>query len=333
MNVLVIFTGGTIGSTAVNGYVTTDGNKPYKLIELYGQKTDSDVIFDTICPYETLSEDMTCKNLFILVKTIREELCKKYDGIIVTHGTDTIQYTAATLSYTLGCETIPVVLVSSNYVLEDKRANGLNNFYYAVEFIRAKMGRGVFVSYQNTGDIPKIHRASRLLEHPVYSDDINSLGDIFYGSFSGDKYIPNPEYLKSVKKSDDVIFDIPSDKWDSDILFIRPYPGKRYPMIDKDIKGVIHHTYHSGTICSKTPGLDTFSKKASDYNIPVFMTGTGKGSDYESTKIYKELGFHKLPYASPVSMYIKLWLAVNRGVSVIETMNKCISEDFLTELH
>ena len=329
MKILVIFTGGTIGSTLTDGYISTDKSKQYKLIELYEKIKKRDVTFDTISPYETLSENITCKELYTLVKTIKNELNNDYDGIIVTHGTDTLQYTAATLSYTLGCSTIPVVLVSSNYVLEDKRANGLDNFYYAVEFICSKKGKGVFVSYQNTGDVLKIHRASRLLEHPVYSDDVDSLDGIIYGSFKGDNFIINPEYMTNCIESEDITFDIPSDNQLSDIMIIRPFPGMTYPAIDKNIKGILHHTYHSGTICSKTPGIKEFADKASYYNIPVFVTGINKGADYESTKIYEDLGFHKLPYATPISMYIKLWLTVNNGLPVVETMNKCISEDII----
>ena len=326
MKILVVFTGGTIGSTSINGYVSPDGKKPYYLLELYNKRKKNDIVFETICPYETLSENMTCYTLFRLVNILKDKLKKDYDGIIVTHGTDTLQYTAATLSYTLGSNTIPVVLVSSNYVLNDKRANGLDNFYYAVEFICSQKGRGVFVSYKNTGDVPKIHRASRLLEHPVYSDDLDSLGGICYGSFDNDKFIQKSSYTAGDESG--ITLGIPDDNWSSDIMMIRPYPGMRYTIPDKSIKGILHLTYHSGTICSLTPGIKDFAVFTNSHDIPVFLAGTGKGADYESTKVYEELGFNKLPYSAPIAMYIKLWLTIRNNLPVIDTMNKCIGEDF-----
>ena len=66
--------------------------------------------------------------MLFLAKYIKEQIeSEKYDGIIITHGTDTLQYTSAMLGYMFDDVSIPIVLVSSNYVLEDKRANGLIN--------------------------------------------------------------------------------------------------------------------------------------------------------------------------------------------------------------
>jgi L-asparaginase len=49
-----------------------------------------------------------------LITTVKENLSSDYDGIIVTHGTDTLGYSAAALAYALGNGTVPVCLVSSN---------------------------------------------------------------------------------------------------------------------------------------------------------------------------------------------------------------------------
>lgn len=55
------------------------------------------------------------------------------EGIILTHGSDTIQYTASFLSCIEEFTHIPVMVVCSNYVLTDNRANGLRNFSAAVD--------------------------------------------------------------------------------------------------------------------------------------------------------------------------------------------------------
>jgi L-asparaginase len=61
-------------------------------------------------------------------------------------------YTAAYLGLKLGLCDIPVVLVSAAYPLSDSRSNGLDNFRGAVDFIRSGVGKGVFVSYRNSGE-------------------------------------------------------------------------------------------------------------------------------------------------------------------------------------
>ena len=135
MKILVIFTGGTIGSTCENGIISPDKEKKYRLLEAYfanGGKAE----FDTAQPYTVLSENLNGEHLSLLYKSVKEAISQNiYDGIIVTHGTDTLQYTSAFLSYMLGLCNTPVVLVSSNYPIDNPKANGVDNFTAAVDFI------------------------------------------------------------------------------------------------------------------------------------------------------------------------------------------------------
>jgi len=80
-----------------------------------------------------------------LITAIEAQHPEHYDGIIITHGTDTLAYTAAALSFYFNAIKIPILLVSSDYPLDDSKANGLDNFMCAVEFIRQKCGQ-VFLS-------------------------------------------------------------------------------------------------------------------------------------------------------------------------------------------
>ena len=61
----------------------------------------------------------------------------------------------------VGLSSAPVVLVSSNYPLDDVRANGLDNFCGAIDFLRQfPDAKGVYVANKNTGEaLKKIGRA------------------------------------------------------------------------------------------------------------------------------------------------------------------------------
>ena len=151
MNILVIFTGGTIGSAVSDGWISPSDDMKYLLLEKYREKTGDDIEFDTLNPYTILSENLTAEYLNMLTDCVKKNI-SLYDGIIVAHGSDTLQYTAAALSLVLGNDIVPVMLVSSNYPLEDERANGTDNFIAATEFITAKAGKGVFISYKNKNE-------------------------------------------------------------------------------------------------------------------------------------------------------------------------------------
>lgn len=337
MKILVIFTGGTIGSTENSDYISPDSSKPYKLLDLYKKyakenQNHRDIEFDILSPYQILSENITCDNFKMLSECLNRIDKSLYDGIIITHGTDTLQYTSAFVGYIMAGLNIPIVLVSANYVLEDLRSNGVDNFYYAVEFICQKKGTGVFVSYRNTGDYPKIHFATRIIMHKAYSDDIYSVCNSYYGYFDGDKFNYNKK-ISAVTKKQKNIFNVPDGSCSSsNILVIHPYPGMEYTLPNENIKAILHYTYHSGTLCSNLPGLFKFTKYAKSKNIPIFITGAGLGASYESIKYYKEHGFYVLPVASPEAMYIKLWLCIinNKDVNEIEkVMSSSLADDIL----
>jgi L-asparaginase len=73
---------------------------------------------------------------------------KLYDGIVVTHGTDTMAYTSSILSYMLQAIRIPVVLTGSQLPLEHQLSDAPQNLRCA--FAMAGSGiPGVFVAFHD----------------------------------------------------------------------------------------------------------------------------------------------------------------------------------------
>ena len=177
MNITVIFTGGTIGSSVQQNFVSTDTQMPYRLLAMYEteQKKKGAAIphFQTEAPYTTLSEYMDGSHLNLLISCIREQLTKDIDGIIVTHGTDTLPFTAAALGMCFAYAKVPILLVSSNYILDDPRANGLTNFTAAVDYITSPtLPTAVGIAYCNTGSTPKIYNALGIYNHYPFDDSL-----------------------------------------------------------------------------------------------------------------------------------------------------------------
>ena len=143
-NILLVFTGGTIGSTVTDGTINTSGTSPFKLIQQFQAhyKNHQSINFNTIRPIEILSENLAPCVWETIIAAIEAEQPERYDGIIITHGTDTLSFTAAALSFYFHAVKIPMLLVSSDYPLDDCRANGLENFICAVEFILQQKQRG-----------------------------------------------------------------------------------------------------------------------------------------------------------------------------------------------
>ena len=146
MKILVIFTGGTIGSTVKDGWISADNTAKYTLIENYKNSFGDSVCFDTCEPYFMLSENLSAKHLNLLTESVKEALSKDFDGIIITHGTDTLHFSAAAIHLAFSGADIPIVFVSANYPLENALSNGQANFEAAVKLIQSGISSGVYIS-------------------------------------------------------------------------------------------------------------------------------------------------------------------------------------------
>lgn len=297
MRISAVFTGGTISCSVNGGVLSPDGNNSFLLL-----KSRTDVRFETCVPYTILSENLTAHELELLYKTVLQLQDGGFDGIIIAHGTDTLQFTAAYLAEKLGlCET-PVVLVSANFPLSDSRSNGYDNFSAAVDLIASKKGRGVFVTYRNRGDdFTAVHRGGELLSHAAYSDSLQSLDGNVFGLIADGGFVPNGRYAEHCNENGS------AGRLSGRVLWLRAHPGMVYPHVD-GAKAVLLEGYHSGTLNTDSRELKSFCEAAFEKNVPVYLTGSEEGFNYESKLKFDELKIKVLPKMPPVTAYIKLWL-------------------------
>lgn len=90
-NILLITTGGTISSiVSKEGLVPSNSQEILKEFGLHNLDINLSVL-DLMCKDST---NISPKDWVIIAKAIYNNL-KKYDGIVVTHGTDTMAYTTS----------------------------------------------------------------------------------------------------------------------------------------------------------------------------------------------------------------------------------------------
>ncbi len=313
MKISVIFTGGTIGSKLSGGYIGVSGC-PYALIENWRRKHGG-CEFDTCEPYTILSENSSFEHLCKLAACAREKSAAA-EAVIITHGTDTLCYTAAFLGLALSDIKKPIVLVSSGCPLEDERANGQQNFAAAVEL--AKSGEaGVFAVWYADGEA-RVHRGVRLLPHAPYSDMLVSLPNLSEtaGGFCGESEITRRF------KDDPHGFDQTRR-----VLTLTCRPDMYYPQLTADVSAVMFESYHSGTMCADER-LAEFAERAAAEGVPIFIAGAGgREAEYESVKQYRALGIIPLPAVSPTAAYVKLSIAAAYRMEIPAVMAKnCAGE-------
>lgn len=311
-NILVVFTGGTIGSVATGGTIHTSDSTAFKLIQLFEQHYENhrQIHFDTIQPLQILSENLAPDAWNILIAAIEAARPDRYDGIIMTHGTDTLAYTACALSFYFNSVKIPMLLVSSDYPLDQPKANGLENFICAVEFIRQINRAGVFVPYRNQRQITQLHQGTRLACSLQLSGDFFSVQGKSYMQFTNRQFsLLNPPTEST--------YSIPLKAgFSGRILMIKPYPGLDYTRFNlNNVDAVLHDLYHSGTACASLQWGDNYSliefiKRCEKQNTTVYLAPAIKSTDaYQSTQALIEQGAKVIWNMSIEAAYVKLLLA------------------------
>lgn len=327
MKILVIFTGGTIGSSTVGEYTSPDQKNNYVLLENYYKKYGKETALPDCCPFTMLSENLSYKELNKLIETVAENLNKDYDGIIITHGTDSLQYTASALAYCFPAAKIPVVLVSSRYPLSHPGQNGDENFASAVAFIKSRQNGGVYISYRNEGDAAThIHYGTRAFSHLEISDSVYSISEQFYATVTDGRVTLNPHYKGSEKAIQNTCYEFAGD---SSVLVVSSVPGDSYSYSLEGKKAVLLRPYHSGTVNTASDDFRAFCLRAKEKGIPVFIPRADIETAYASTELFNELSIRYLPCMTFVSAYVKLWIAVSSCYDIAEFMYKPLSDEFI----
>lgn len=309
--ILVITTGGTIESVLSNGVIAPDMSTKSQLIDNYQNNYSDDISFEIINFSVLLSENINPDFWVKLYETIMYIDFTQYNGIIITHGSDTLCYTSCALSLLLNNIPIPVIITASNYPLGDKRTNGYTNFNASVRFILKTKFNGVFCAWSNDNVTVNIHIASHIMQSRTFENK-------FIGITEPICIITNDTIKLSSKQSEchnnTVQFKRINPVFSTDILRIMPYPGLNYNniCITGNIKAILHETYHSSTVCTEDGNfsIENLIIRCKEYDIPLFIAPfDSKGGIYKSEKIYETENVYILKDISSECAIIKLMLA------------------------
>lgn len=289
--ICVIFTGGTIGSAEADGKISLSGGAKKQLLETYERREGKRAEFTAVEAVNMLSENVQKNDLDAIYSAVKDALNKDYDGIIITHGTDTLCFTANYFSQLLCDAKKPIVLVSALFPLSDKRSNGTDNFDGAVKFILKERLPGVYVSFKNDGEPIKIHLASRL----IFSDQLTG----FYHSVLGEHLAeiegenvtivqsPHNPTREQIRLNAQVAAPVDNELCD-DIMFVTARSLLYFAMYDFEKvkpKAIILELYHSGTVCMSggAHNFVHFAEYCRRFGVPIVIAPmSSEANVYES---------------------------------------------------
>ena len=141
-SILIIYTGGTIGMKED----PSDGTlKPFDFSQIKEEVPELnkfDVRIDSYTFDPLIDSSDVEPALWTSLGGLIAERYEDYDGFVILHGTDTMAYSASTLSFMLEGLTKPVVLTGSQLPIGVPRTDGKENLIGAVEIAAAKDADG-----------------------------------------------------------------------------------------------------------------------------------------------------------------------------------------------
>lgn len=210
------------------------------------------------------SSDFQPQHWSLLAHEIHENY-EKYDGFVVTHGTDTLSYTASALSFALGPIGKPVVLTGAQLPFTDLRSDAKNNLVNAFRAAAADIGEVVVVF----GD--QILRGNRSTKknkkhfNAFYSPNYPKLGDNYADVSLDTVHLP-----RSSKKPS------PPIHFEPNVVVVTITPGLNphffIPMLSQGVKGCVLRGYGLDNLPIRDNSFLPFLELAKKQNIPVILS-------------------------------------------------------------
>lgn len=320
--ILVILTGGTIGSKNQGGTVDVNTSSAYRIVSLYNEEYGDDIDFDVLQPTNKLSENIVYEDWERLCNCLDNVDINLYKGIVICHGSDTLSYTSSLVGMLYNHLPIPIVLIASNYELDNPLSNGLFNFRTAVCVINT-VKKGVYVAY----GVEKrdVYLATRLVESDPYNDKFSSFDGKVWGEVINNSLVVNNKpTLEEIYSNKTSVVKRPM-ALKKNVMLIRPYPNMNYENINLNgVSAVVHYMYHSATACTvgRETSLLNFSQRCRQLGVRLYVASF-KDRDikraYMSSREILSAGAMPMFNISEESAYIKVLICENSDVKTENT--------------
>jgi len=186
--------------------------------------------------YQMLSENIEVSHWQTLAESIAQELNSGAAGVVIPHGTDTLGYTAAALSFLLKNLSGPVVLVGAQRSSDRPSSDAAQNLTAAAAIAATSdIGEVIVVMHGETSDtFSTIHRGTKVRKfHTSRRDAFQTVNDIALGKVEDNAITLQAPYRKKTKGP------VTTDTlMEEDVAILYFYPGMKPQDIPKK-KGIV----------------------------------------------------------------------------------------------
>ena len=253
-----------------------------------------------------------------------------YDGVVISHGTDTMSYSAAALSYMLRNLDKPVVLTGSQLTLAAENSDGPANLYNA--FAVAAEGRpGVYVVF--AGKIIRGCRAVKVRTQDTeafYSINAPLAGTVSNGQVTWHNPLPQPTAPHTL-----------AAHCQSRVLLLKLAPGMEANVVEAAVilgyRGLVVEGYGTGNVTNMRRDMASALAKAIQGGMAVAVTSQCllEASDmslYEPGLVMQAAGAIPAFDMTTEALYVKLCWALGQSPD-LATVRIIMAQNIAGEMH
>ena len=319
-NILLIYTGGTIGMIKNSETGALENFNFNDLLESIPELN----LLDCNISSKSFSNPIDSSNMkpsnWIEIGTIIEDNYKNYDGFVILHGSDTMSYTASALSFMLENLAKPVIFTGSQLPIGDLRTDAKENLITSIQIASLVENNQPVVQEVGLYFEYKLYRANRTTK--INAEHFEAFDSPNYPPLiiSGVNLSINYQSLLTAKKNKKLVV---HKIFEPNILLVKLFPGINKETINHlfstpNLKGMIFETYGSGNITNEKWFLKAL-KTIIDKKIPVVnVTQCAGGSVdmkiYSTNVIYRNIGIISGKDISTEAAVTKLMLMLGQNI-------------------
>jgi glutamyl-tRNA(Gln) amidotransferase subunit D len=285
--------------------------------------------------YNILSEDMKPEYWVKAAEEIANDISNGADGVVIAHGTDTMHYTSAALSFMLKTP-VPIIITGAQRSSDRPSSDANINLIDSVIAAKSDIAEVCVCMHGSLNDeYTYLHKGTKVRKmHTSRRDTFRSINTQPIAKIQNKKIKINPDYSYTKRGDNEVELNNSIEK---KVGFIKSFPGISPDYIeyhiDKGYKGIVIE----GTGLGHVPNtlIDSF-KRAKNENIPIVMTsqclyGRVNMNVYSTGRKIIDAGVISALDMTPETTYVKLCWALGQSEKreeVNEIMQTNIAGEF-----
>ncbi|MBS1984010.1 MAG: asparaginase [Bdellovibrionales bacterium] len=260
--ILILHTGGTLGMTLAG---TPDDEESFtRALKQYAPRIfeTADVKLEIL-----LNKDSSniCPRDWVLLSQSIHKRMNDWDGFVVTHGTDTLAFTASVLSFILAHAPKPIILTGSQRPLADPNSDAPRNIINAVEMAACGRTQEVCIFFDSV-----LLRGNRAKKVSIPS----------FGAFDS----PNHPPLARIGMKTEFLAPgapVPAGRYtfdprlETNVLSFPLFPGINteffFPLIDRGLKGLVLQAFGPGDIPLEETSVVHLIRSLTERGVPTVI--------------------------------------------------------------